>query len=63
MSHDPEWPRPEAERRIADLLDAAKTRGVQKVIDRDGTFEVIFVPPKQSLEELFSNPGPISEED
>lgn len=63
MSHDTEWQRPEAERRIAELLNAAKTRGVQKVVDLDGTFEVVFVPLKQSLEELFSTPGPISDDD
>jgi hypothetical protein len=63
MPHDTQWPRPEAERRIGELLDAAKRAGVQKVVDQDGTFEVLFVPAKRSLEELFSAPGPISDDD
>ena len=63
MPHDTQWPRPEAERRIGELLDAAKRGSVQKVVDYDGTYEVTFVPAKQSLEELFSVPGPISDDD
>lgn len=63
MTHGTNWQRSDARTNIDELLDAAKFRGVQKVLDLDGTFEVTFVPKKQSLEKLFSEPGPISSDD
>lgn len=34
-----------AEEHITDLLDAAKTRAVQTIVDFDGNFEVRFIAP------------------
>ncbi|WP_312412401.1 hypothetical protein [Shinella sp.] len=58
------WQRDEAERHIGDVLDAARTHGSQTVIDRQGgSFEITFKQPKASLEELFSKPGPLLDDD
>lgn len=57
------WQRDEAEARIKELLDAAIREGTQKIIDADGIFKVTFEKRKGSLEELFSKPGPISDDD
>jgi hypothetical protein len=54
-----EWPRTKAETSIREVLDALKAAGSQKVIEGDGDFEIVFHPRKQSLDELFSKPGPI----
>ncbi len=63
MTHEPDWQRHEAEARIQDVLDAAKAHGTQRVIDTDGRFDVTFVPEKKTLEELFSRPGPLPDDD
>ncbi len=51
------------ETRAGEVLDAARREGPQSVADTDGTFEIVFVPRKQTLEQLFSKPGPIPDED
>ncbi|MGM5008936.1 hypothetical protein ACD592_07295 [Rhizobium sp. 969_B3_N1_2] len=57
------WQRDEAEARIREVLDAAKAYGSQTVIDRDGTYAIVFTHRKQGLEKLFSKPGPLCEGD
>ncbi len=57
------WQRDEAEIRIRELLDAAKGRGPQKIVDTDGDFEVTFSRRKQTLEQLFAAPGPLADDD
>lgn len=63
MADGIEWQRSDAQSRIAEILDAAKVSGTQKIVDVDGSFNVTFVPRKQSLEKLFSKPGPIEDDD
>lgn len=63
MTLDKEWQRREAEARIREVLDAAKVRGAQRILDTDGSYDVTFVPKKRSLEELFSRPGPLPDDD
>ena len=63
MTNRTEWRRSEIKARIDEVLDAAKTQGTQILNDFDGSFEVTFVPAKQSIEELFSKPGLISGDD
>ena len=55
--------RVDMETRAGEVLDAARREGPQSVADTDGTFEIVFVPRKQTLEQLFSKPGPIPDED
>lgn len=57
------WQRDEAEARIREVLDAAKAHESQTLIDRDGTYAVVFTRRKQGLEKLFSNPGPLRKGD
>ncbi len=57
------WERDEAEARIHELLDAAKTHGPQTVIDRHGTYAIVFSRRRPRLEALFSRPGPLKEDD
>lgn len=63
MAYGSSWQRDVAEARIREVLDAAKSDGPQTVVDRDGSFEIIFSQPKIGLEELFSKPGPLQDED
>jgi len=56
------WQRDEAEGRIRKVLDAAKTDGPQQVVDSHGVFSIVFEKRKLTLEELFSKPGPLSED-
>ncbi|GGE07656.1 hypothetical protein FHT80_002539 [Rhizobium sp. BK226] len=63
MTQSSDWQRQEAEARIREVLDAAKARGTQRVIDVDGRFLVTFEPVKKTLEELFAQPGPLSDDD
>ncbi len=39
---DDEWSRSDAERQVSALFTAAKTGHAQKIIDVDGTFELVF---------------------
>ncbi|MGT2442958.1 hypothetical protein ACU4I5_10215 [Ensifer adhaerens] len=57
------WQRHEAEARISEVLNAAKTRGPQTVQDKDGTFKVTFSQRKAGLEELFAKPGLLEDDD
>jgi hypothetical protein len=57
------WQRDDAEARIRMVLEAAKAHGSQTVIDRDGTYTIVFTRRKQSVEKLFSKPGPLREGD
>lgn len=58
------WQRDEAERHIGKVLDAAKAHGSQVVVDREGgSFEITFRQPEATLEELFSKPGPLLDDD
>lgn len=58
------WQRDEAERYIGEVLDAAKAHGSQIVIDgQGGSFEITFRQPEATLEELFSRPGPLLDDD
>ncbi|QRM44611.1 hypothetical protein F2982_14865 [Rhizobium sp. BG4] len=63
MSQSSDWQRHDAEDRIREVLDAAKTRGAQRVADTDGRFVITFEPVKQTLEELFAKPGPFADGD
>lgn len=57
------WKRHEAEARISEVLNAAKTCGPQTVLDPDGTFTIAFSQGEGSLEKLFSQPGPLQDDD
>jgi hypothetical protein len=57
------WQREEAEKRIGELLDAAMNYGPQQIEDAHGVFKIVFEKRKATLEELFSEPGPLSEDD
>ncbi|MDX0480562.1 hypothetical protein GOD90_16925 [Sinorhizobium medicae] len=57
------WQRDEAEARIRDVLNAAKARGPQKVVDPDGIYSIVFAQRKQSLEKLLSKPGRLHDDD
>ena len=57
------WQRDEAEDRIREVLDAAMRDGTQQVLDADGTFRITFEKRRGTLEELFSKPGPISDDE
>lgn len=58
---DDEWSRTEAEKRISEVLDAAKTGHIQRLQDVDGTFEVRFVKTKVSrtVAEFLSEGSPL----
>lgn len=58
-----EWQMAQAETCVRKLFEAAKTDGPQLVVEADGHYEIIFRPRKQSLGELFSQPGPIKTHD
>lgn len=62
MAHGIKWRRVDMETRAGEVLDAARREGPQSIADTDGTFEIVFVPRKQTLDQLFSKPGPISDE-
>ncbi|MBY5439064.1 hypothetical protein [Rhizobium leguminosarum] len=57
------WQRHEAEARISEVLNAAKTSGPQNVQDMDGTFSITFSQSEAGLEHLFSKPGPLQDDD
>jgi hypothetical protein len=62
MTHGKVWRRVDLETRAGKVLDAARHEGPQSVADVDGTFEIVFVPRKQTLEQLFSKPGPVPDD-
>lgn len=57
------WQREDAEKRIGELLDAAMTNGPQQIEDAHGVFKVVFEKRKATLEDLFAEPGPLTEDD
>ena len=63
MSNDSTWQKKDAASRFQEVMEAAKAIGTQRVLDTDGRFEVTFVPVKKTLEELFSEPGPLRDDD
>lgn len=63
MTHGNQWRPVDLETRPGEVLDAARRDGPQVVADVDGTFEIVFRPRQQTLEELFSKPGPIPDDD
>ncbi len=63
MTHGNDWQRRDLETRASEVLDAARREGPQMVADVDGSFEIVFVPRRQTLEQLFSKPGPIPDDD
>tara|TARA_R110002020_G_scaffold298211_1_gene514018 strand:- start:13695 stop:13889 length:195 start_codon:yes stop_codon:yes gene_type:complete len=63
MTHGNDWRRLDLETRASEVLDAAKQEGPQMIDDVDGRFELVFVPRKQTLEQLFSKPGPIPDDE
>lgn len=58
-----EWNRADAEEKIAEVFNAAKSGETQIVRDFDGSFEVKFVAPrsKQPLNEFLAQGGPVEE--
>jgi hypothetical protein len=63
MTHETTWLRNDAEARVRELFDTAKSAGPQEVRDTDGTFSLTFIPMKGTLEDLFSKPGPIHDDE
>jgi hypothetical protein len=63
MTHGNEWLPADLETRAKDVLDAARHSGPQVVADVDGNFQIVFLPRKQTIDQLFSTPGPIPEDD
>ena len=60
MGNAQEWSRPDAERRIGEILEGAKSGETQYITDADGKFEVRFVKSrgKPSAGEYLSRGGP-----
>ncbi|WP_234885246.1 hypothetical protein [Rhizobium rhizogenes] len=61
MNHESEWSRNEAEQRIGDVLDGAKSGQLQTIHDGDGSFEVRFIAKskKDSAAKFLAKPEPI----
>jgi len=61
MRQPRQWTRNEAELRISELLDNAKSDGPQRIVDDNGRFEVQYVISdlKQTTGQLLSKGGPI----
>jgi hypothetical protein len=61
MSQSRQWTRNDAELRIKELLDDAKTDGPQKIMDDGGRFEVQYVAGKlkQTTGERLAKGGPV----
>jgi hypothetical protein len=63
MNNGSEWRRSDLETRANEVLDAARREGMQMIEDVDGRFELVFVPQRQTLKQLFSKPGPVPDDD
>lgn len=63
MTHSSDWQRHDAETSIQQVLDAARARGTQRIIDTDGRFLITYEPVTKTLEELFAKPGPFTDDD
>lgn len=61
MSHLGRWTRDEAELRIHEVLDDAKSGRLQKIVDGAGRFEIRYISDKasQTTGQLLSKGGPI----
>ncbi|WP_313556454.1 hypothetical protein [Agrobacterium cavarae] len=54
-----EWLRADAEQRIVDVLDDAKRGRVQRIVDREGVFELTFRADNgQNAADILSRGGP-----
>lgn len=55
------WEREDAERRIAEVLDAARSGAVQTIRDGDGVFELTFkaLVKKETAGQYLARGGPI----
>jgi hypothetical protein len=57
-----EWKRADAEKRVADVFDDAKSGRVQRISDTDGVFEIIYRSSgNKSVGEIMARGGPIAD--
>ncbi|WDZ79051.1 hypothetical protein PWG15_26560 (plasmid) [Ensifer adhaerens] len=57
-----QWTRAEAEARISEVFNAAKTRGPQRISEVGGTFELTFVRARtKKLSQLLLQDGPLED--
>ncbi|RVK33824.1 hypothetical protein [Sinorhizobium meliloti] len=57
-----QWTRREAEARIGEVLEAAKTGGPQHISEVSGSFELTFIPAgKRKVGELLRQEGPLED--
>ncbi|PDT50538.1 hypothetical protein CO661_00340 [Sinorhizobium fredii] len=64
MSRSQEWNRADAQRRIEEVLDGAKSGQTQIIKDPDGEFEVRFTKSREKREsagKLLARGGPIDD--
>lgn len=62
MNETQEWSRIEAEKRICEVLDSARTGVPQKILDVGGVFEIRFLTDeKETVGRFLSRGGPVSE--
>ncbi|ASW08636.1 hypothetical protein thsrh120_33130 [Rhizobium sp. No.120] len=59
--HLQEWNRADAERRIREVLDEAKSGKLQKIRDNDGFFEIRFISheDKEPAGQFLARGGPV----
>lgn len=60
-----DWKRAEAEKRIHELLDGAKSGQLQRISDNDGVFEISFASnsKKPRIGDVLARGGPEEDED
>ncbi|MCA1367195.1 hypothetical protein I6F15_07260 [Bradyrhizobium sp. BRP14] len=57
-----QWTRREAEARIAEVLEAAKTGGPQHISEVNGSFKLTFIPAgKRKLGDVLREEGPLED--
>ncbi len=63
MSHVREWGRIEAEQRISEVLEDAKTGNIQMIRDVEGSFEIRFIvmSEKERAGKFLARGGPDDE--
>jgi hypothetical protein len=64
MGHAQEWSRSDAERRMGEVLEGARTGRTQYIKDSDGKYEVRFIKSedkKVSAGDLLSRGGPLDD--
>ncbi len=61
MSHARQWTIKDAEHRMREILDRAKSGTPQRIVDEDGRFEVQYVldKAKQTTGQLLAKGGPV----